>query len=99
MKTDDEKPDAPNSRLNIACFLLPILATFLPMPVEGSAGILGLLVSVLASFLAAYILIFRPSPKVKGAAWSYLFGFALAITVFVAVANAINAGQPSPWIQ
>ncbi len=97
MKRESSKQNAPDSKLNSECFLLPILATFLTTLNDSGAGMLGLLASCFGAFAEVYLLIFRPSPKVKGATWSYLFGFALAVAVFVFVACAINAGQTSPW--
>lgn len=99
MEPQDTEQQKPNRALSIFCFLLPIALTLPAFFIEGFIGLLGFIGIFVSAFLAGYILLFRPSRKIKQAAWSHLFGVAIAISTFILGAYASLSGQSSPWLQ
>ena len=91
--------EEPDKRLNIGCFALPCLL-ILPAPfLDGWAGLSGVILGLLLALFAGARLMFRPSRALKFAAWSYLFGCAVAMGFLIVGVSMTMSGQSSPWLQ
>lgn len=82
MKFFDEDGLPPSRKINLLCFLLPILSILPPaLFSENGATALGFVASFSFAFLAFYLLLFRPARRIRQAAWACLCGFAVAIAL------------------
>ena len=96
MKLNDKKEQWVDPKLNATCFLLPnVLALPAYTYTESNLGLMGFLVSLFGALFSAYILIFRPSRRIKQAAWSNILGFSVSIAIFLAGAYMVWNGSPS----
>ena len=103
------EPQNPNPKLNILCFVAPLALMVFTFLTDGASWfgpfdslIFALIIAgvlLICALTAVGLLLFRPSCKTKQAAWSYLFGFAVATSLVVLAAFATLSGQSSPWLQ
>ncbi len=89
----------PDKRLNLVCFLWPLIfGPLLATLFDGGEGLLGYVFCFFSALFALGALLFKPSRKIKQAAWSHIFGFTIALCFFVVGAFFSLSGQQSPWL-
>lgn len=91
------KGEEPDQRLNFACFLLPLTGLLLAASIQSGEALLLLVFCFFSSLFALGALLFRPSRRIKRAAWSHIIGFTVAAIFFVVGAYMNLSGQQSPW--